>query len=95
MDGVEIHDASAAEAERLVRAAGGDPHIIANDFFLVKPEPKYTAVLGNPPYIRYQDFSGEARTRSREAALQTGVNMSGLAPRTSAGSANHGGGYRS
>ncbi|WP_223624090.1 N-6 DNA methylase [Microbacterium sp. EST19A] len=79
VDGVEIHDASAAEAERLVRAAGGDPRIFTSDFFLVKPEPKYTAVIGNPPYIRYQDFSGEARTRSREAALQAGVNMSGLA----------------
>ncbi|KJL22923.1 Modification methylase Eco57IB [Microbacterium oxydans] len=79
VDGVEIHEASAAEAERLVRAAGGDPNITVSDFFIVRPEPKYTAVIGNPPYIRYQDFSGEARTRSREAALQAGVNMSGLA----------------
>lgn len=79
VDGVEIHDASAAEADRLVRAAGGDPNIITSDFFLVEPEPKYTAVIGNPPYIRFQDFSGEARTRSRAAALQAGVNMSGLA----------------
>lgn len=63
VDGVEIHDASAAEADRLVRAAGGDPNIITSDFFLVEPEPKYTAVIGNPPYIRFQDFSGEARTR--------------------------------
>lgn len=79
VDGVEIHGASADEARRLVREAGGDPQIITNDFFLVKPTGSYSAVIGNPPYIRYQDFSGEARTRSREAALTAGVNLSGLA----------------
>lgn len=79
VDGVEIHGASADEARRLVREAGGDPQIITNDFFLVEPTGSYSAVIGNPPYIRYQDFSGEARTRSREAALKAGVNLSGLA----------------
>lgn len=79
VDGVEIHGPSAAEAERLVREAGGDPRIVTSDFFTVKPEPRYTAIVGNPPYIRFHDFSGEARLRSREAALQAGVNMSTLA----------------
>lgn len=79
VDGVEIHHASAAEAARIIRAAGGEPRIQTSDFFLVDPEPAYTAVIGNPPYIRYQDFSGEARARSRAAALRAGVNMSGLA----------------
>lgn len=79
VDGVEIHGASAAEADRLVRAAGGDPSIQTSDFFLVEPKPTYTAVIGNPPYIRYQDFAGDARARSREAALRAGINMSGLA----------------
>ncbi|MBD8217449.1 N-6 DNA methylase [Microbacterium sp. CFBP 13617] len=79
VDGVEIHSASAAEAERLVRKAGGYPSIQTSDFFLVEPKPTYTAVIGNPPYIRYQDFSGNARARSREAALRAGINMSGLA----------------
>ncbi|PPL19811.1 SAM-dependent methyltransferase [Microterricola pindariensis] len=79
VDGVEIHVASAAEARRLVREAGGDPQIETNDFFLVEPSGTYSAVIGNPPYIRYQDFSGDARTRSREAALKAGVNLSGLA----------------
>lgn len=79
VDGVEIHEASAREAERLVREAGGDPSITVADFFTVTPEPRYAAVIGNPPYIRYQDFTGAARTRSREAALRAGVPMSGLA----------------
>lgn len=79
VDGVEIHDESASEARRIVIAAGGDPQIVTSDFFFVPPKRKYTAVIGNPPYIRYQDFNGEARTRSREAALRAGVNISGLA----------------
>ena len=35
--------------------------------------------MGNPPYVRYQDFSGVARSRSREAALRAGVPLTGLA----------------
>ncbi|MFT4052444.1 MAG: class I SAM-dependent methyltransferase [Microbacterium sp.] len=79
VDGVEIHAPSASEAHRLVIEAGGDPRIATSDFFLVEPTGSYSAVIGNPPYIRYQDFSGEARTRSRAAALRAGVNLSGLA----------------
>jgi adenine-specific DNA methylase len=79
VDGVEIHHASATQADRIVRGAGGEPNIVTSDFFLVEPKPTYTAVIGNPPYIRYQDFAGEARARSREAALRAGINISGLA----------------
>lgn len=77
--GVEIHEHSAGVGRRRVVAAGGEPHIRVNDFFFVDPEPVYDVVLGNPPYIRYQDFSGEARARSRRAAFQSGVALSGLA----------------
>ncbi len=38
-----------------------------------------TAVIGNPPYIRYQDFRGATRAQSRRAALKAGVTLSGLA----------------
>ncbi len=79
VDGVEIHDGSAREARKRVVAAGGEAEIVVCDFFLVEPSGEYSAVIGNPPYIRYQDFSGEARTRSRAAALRAGVPLSGLA----------------
>lgn len=79
VDGVEIHRESAEEARRLVTKAGGDPHITVTDFFLTEPNNSYSVVIGNPPYIRYQDFAGEARTRSRQAALRAGINLSGLA----------------
>jgi len=43
------------------------------------PSDRYDAVIGNPPYVRYQSFSGEARARSLEAALRQGVRLTGLA----------------
>jgi type I restriction-modification system DNA methylase subunit len=53
--------------------------VTAGDFFLVPPTGSYDAVIGNPPYVRYQDFAGEARARSREAALRAGVPLTRLA----------------
>ncbi len=77
--GVEIHPHSARVARDRVEAAGGDPTVIESDFFLVRPRPVYDVVVGNPPYIRYQDFTGEGRSRSRAAALQAGVSLTALA----------------
>ena len=79
LDGVELHQTSAQEAERLVAAAGHEVRVQVSDFFLVTPKGMYDAVVGNPPYVRYQDFSGVARARSREAALRAGVPLTGLA----------------
>jgi hypothetical protein len=36
-------------------------------------------VIGNPPYVRYQSFTGEARARALRAALAAGVRLTGLA----------------
>ncbi|MDJ0336581.1 N-6 DNA methylase [Salinibacterium sp. G-O1] len=77
--GVEIHKHSARVGRGRVRAAGGRPQIEVNDFFRVDSNRKYTAAIGNPPYVRYQDWSGDARLRSREAALRAGVSLTGLA----------------
>lgn len=79
LDGVEIHRDSAAVARRRVAAAGGKARIRSADLFAVQPVPRYDAVIGNPPYIRYQDFSGPVRAQSRRAALQAGVTLSALA----------------
>ncbi|KWF86291.1 methyltransferase [Burkholderia diffusa] len=79
VDGVEIHAHSARVAHQRVRQVGGNAQIRQSDFFAVEPEPVYDTVIGNPPYIRYQDFSGESRARAREAALRGGVSLTGLA----------------
>jgi len=79
LDGVELHPPSAAESERTLRAEGIQASIRSADFFECAPNGSYDAVIGNPPYVRYQDFSGEARLKSREAALRAGVSLTGLA----------------
>lgn len=45
----------------------------------MQPTPRFDAVVGNPPYVRYQDFSGVSRLRSRQAALRAGVALTQLA----------------
>ena len=77
--GVEIHAASACEAERTLRAEGVPADLHVRDFFLHDEFGSYDAAVGNPPYVRYQDWSGEVRAKSREAALGAGVNLTALA----------------
>lgn len=79
LDGVELHPPSARAARRLVLAAGLQARIIVGDFFDVDPTASYDAVIGNPPYVRYQEFSGASRARSRAAALRAGVSLTNLA----------------
>lgn len=79
LDGVELHPASAEAAHASLKARGVESTITVGDFFTVDPTPAYDAVIGNPPYVRFQDFAGESRTRSREAALRAGVSLTGLA----------------
>ena len=79
LDGIELHAESVQRALDLLRTAGITASIRVNDFFDVQPTGSYDAVIGNPPYIRYQEFAGEARARSREAALRAGVPLSNLA----------------
>jgi adenine-specific DNA-methyltransferase len=79
LHGIELHESSARHAEALIRDAGYDVQVQVSDFFAVEPRPVYDAVVGNPPYVRYQDFTGESRARARAAALRAGVPLSGLA----------------
>ncbi|WP_411700746.1 class I SAM-dependent DNA methyltransferase [Conyzicola sp.] len=79
--GVEIHAHSADAARARVAHAGGRPDIQTSDFFAVAAgdERGYDAVVGNPPYVRSQNWSGEPRDRSRSAARAAGVELSASA----------------
>nr|WP_216852767.1 N-6 DNA methylase [Phytoactinopolyspora halotolerans] len=79
LHGVELHEDSATHALGVLRAAGHDARVRVDDFFTVEPHPVYDAVVGNPPYVRYQGFSGDNRTRARAAAMRAGVSLTGLA----------------
>jgi adenine-specific DNA-methyltransferase len=77
--GVELHEESARAATRALARAGHAADVRTGDFFDVEFEAPFDAVVGNPPYVRYQDFSGEARAKAQRAALKAGVRLSGLA----------------
>lgn len=84
--GVDIHEESLADAAHLLDAEGMSADLIANDFFALPspaqlgcPLPEMDAVIGNPPFVRYQEHIGDVRRRSAAAALSQGVRLSGLA----------------
>ncbi len=79
LHGIEIHEPSANEGLKTLHAAGLNASITVADFFDRRPTPSFDAVIGNPPYIRYQHFGGTARNKSAEAALGAGVRLTGLA----------------
>lgn len=83
--GVDLHDHSVAESRRLLRAEGLDGRFETGDFFaeLLPTQigarlPEVDAVIGNPPFVRYQSFAGMDRKRAQAAALAQGVRLSGL-----------------
>ncbi|MCC6419446.1 MAG: SAM-dependent DNA methyltransferase [Gemmataceae bacterium] len=79
LHGTELHDDSVVAAGRNLKEAGYEADLQTGDFFAHPPRPEFDAVVGNPPYVRYQGFSGDARSTAREAALQAGVRLSALA----------------
>ena len=79
LHGQEIHAASAAVARRRLADLGAAAGIAEGDFFLREAHPEFDAVIGNPPFVRYQQFGGESRARALAAALRQGVRLSGLA----------------
>ncbi|KGW46005.1 eco57I restriction-modification methylase family protein [Burkholderia pseudomallei MSHR684] len=66
-------------ARGYLSANGYSSRLTTGDFFEHEAVPRYDVVIGNPPYVRYQQFSGAARARSLEAALRQGVRLTQLA----------------
>lgn len=84
--GVDLHNSSLADAQAILADGGLRASLIADDFFAVPtpkqlgcPLPEMDAVIGNPPFVRYQRHTGLSRKRSAQAALAQGVSLSGLA----------------
>lgn len=80
--GCELHKATADAALRRLQAQKIRPTMLIGDFFSVDSRSlpiKFDAVVGNPPFIRYQAFAEPARTRARERAFAMGVRLDALA----------------
>lgn len=84
--GLDLHSPSLSRAASLLDHAGLDARLVPGDFFAQTPPDElfstwqlFDAVIGNPPFVRYQHHVGEARRLSAQAALRQGVRLSGLA----------------
>ncbi|WP_431049502.1 HsdM family class I SAM-dependent methyltransferase [Roseateles sp. L2-2] len=75
----DIHHDSVAQAHQVLASEGFSAQIEVGDFFLKDSAANFDAVIGNPPYVRYQDFSGASRAASLQAALRQGVRLTQLA----------------
>lgn len=78
LQGVEVHPQAAVAATERLRTAGAPTEIEVADFFDFSTPALFDAVVGNPPYVRYQQFAGRARKKGLEAALAQGVRLTGL-----------------
>lgn len=77
--GAELDAQTYAQVKARLRGTRGDlVKLVHQDFFSLMPGdlPCFDALVGNPPFIRYQRFSGEARARAHAAALAQGVRLS-------------------
>lgn len=77
--GCDVAAEALAETRGLL-GAGDGVELIRGDFFRLPPGEvaAVRAVLGNPPFIRYQRFDQESRRRALESALRVGVRLTRL-----------------
>lgn len=86
LTGVDLHQPSLDASHALLRDEGAGSRFVRSDFFDL-PTPAQIgdsigwqdAVIGNPPFVRYQEHRGDTRRRSAAAALAQGVRLSGMA----------------
>jgi adenine-specific DNA methylase len=84
--GVDLYTPALEQASGILGGLGIDATLLSADFFTLTPPgqlfpslPEFDAVVGNPPFIRYQQHIGESRRLSANAAQRQGVTLSGLA----------------
>ncbi|WP_414664697.1 HsdM family class I SAM-dependent methyltransferase [Horticoccus sp. 23ND18S-11] len=81
--GVELEPTTHAETSVRIEGRFGisAKHMICRDFFAIDPAemPRMNAVVGNPPFIRYQRFTGSDREQAIKRAAVQGVKLPRLA----------------
>jgi adenine-specific DNA-methyltransferase len=86
LTGVDLHRPSLNSSASLLAEGGTGANLVRSDFFDLQTPAQIgdrvgwqDAVIGNPPFVRYQEHRGDVRKRSAVAALAQGVRLSGLA----------------
>ena len=81
--GVELDAAAHASTSEALHQRYALPcsQLRQDDLFALSSQdlPPFDAIVGNPPYIRYQRFSGHHRALALERAREQGVTLSNLA----------------
>lgn len=75
--GVEIDEEVCQRISGKLRDEFGVPasQLKQDDFFCIAPNRQMSVVIGNPPFIRYQRFTGRSRDRALSRALDAGVAL--------------------
>lgn len=78
--GIELSSETYRSTRNSFDGVDNAPQLIHGDFFDQSPRQfgKVTAIVGNPPFIRYQRFSGEVRQKALRRASEAGVELSEL-----------------
>ena len=79
IQGTDIDPPSVEQARGLLAALQANGSLAVGDFFDLEPARQFSAVIGNPPYVRYQAFTGAERRKGLRAALAQGVRLTALA----------------
>lgn len=71
--GIDVNE----KALHLVKARLPQCRLVSADFFSTKPGeiPFFNAIIGNPPFIRYQTFNGSSRSSALARAKEAGVHL--------------------
>src|SRR5690606_260966 len=64
---VDIHAPALKGAIARLADHGYAAQFQRSDFFDVAPKMQFDAVIGNPPFVRYQQFTGSARAKGMQA----------------------------
>lgn len=83
--GVDLHRPSLDASRDALRGEGFDARLVESDFFDLATPAQIAdqvgwqdAVIGNPPFVRYQEFTGKSRAKGLAASLAQGVRLSQL-----------------
>lgn len=76
--GVEMDPATREDTAARLEPAVEKENLWLADFFDIEPQ-NFDAVIGNPPFVRYQTFTGTSREQSLKRASDQGVRLPRLA----------------
>lgn len=80
LDAIELDPAEAAVCEGVLRQSGISGRVVNDTFFAwaSSQQPCFDAVVGNPPYVRYQFVGAEDRRLAEELMARQGLTLRGV-----------------